>query len=317
MVPPDLVLLFVTMATTSLRQHLLNGGRSYGPVSLLVRVVVLPSADETLTNDTNASHASPQMIMSDSPIITEILSLAGYGHIVIDHEHSPTDVKGGQLLLQSIQAANAVSAIRTEPIVRVPSHNDPVYMKKVLDTITLPGGVLVPMVDDAETAEAVVRSTRYPARSDSATDIDGVRGCAAPFVRGSSWGLNQEYLQTCQDDLLVMVQVETAAGVKAIPEIAAVPGVDAIFLGPMDLSCSVGKMGQFDDPEVSKLMADAEMAVLASEDCLLAGFRSPGRSLQDIFDSGYSLVCGSLDIGLLREAARRDAEAAAKILGNV
>jgi len=275
--------------------------------------------------------------MSDSPIIAEILGLAGYDHIIIDHEHSPTDLRSGQTLLQAVQAANAVSSNGakrklTEAIVRVPSPNDPVYMKKVLDSMTLPGGVLVPMVDSAATAEAVVASTRYPRQrsdeSNNSNGVDGIRGCAAPFVRGSSWGAQKEYLQACRNDLLVMVQVETPAGVEAIPDIAAIPGIDGIFLGPFDLSCSIGLMGQFDHPEVSKLLADAEAAVRLAQkrikskqikrdtNCLLAGFRPPGQTLQQMYDAGYSLVCGSLDLAMIREAAKLDANSANSVIGN-
>ena len=260
---------------SSLRQRLLRGARSYGP-----------------------------FLQSDSPIVAEVLSLAGYGHIVIDHEHSPTDVRSGQILLQAMQAANP----ETEAIVRLPSPNDPVYMKKVLDSLRLPGGVLVPMVDDAATAERVVQSTRYP--------LEGIRGCAASLVRGSAYGqvTQKEYLRQCRDDLLVMVQVETPAGVNAIPEIAAVEGVDAIFLGPLDLSASIGKMGDFRDPEFVDMLAWAEREIRGSGECLLAGFRAPGRDLDDMFKKGYSLVCGSVDIGLLKEAARQDLLAAQKAM---
>lgn len=257
--------------------------------------------------------------MSDSPIVVELLAMAGYGHMIIDHEHAPTGIESGQRLLQAMDAAASFTSIRTEPIVRLPSH-DPVYMKKVLDSMRLPGGVLVPMVEDAETARQVVRSTRYPMQQQQQGNDDsrvqdaslyGIRGCAVPFIRGSGWGRNSDYVQMCQDDLLVMVQVETQQGVNAIPEIAAVDGVDAIFLGPFDLSCSIGKMGQFDDAHVQSLIRNAERAILESpSNCLLAGFRSPDRSLKEMYDSGYSLVCGSVDLGLLREAARQDVEAA-------
>jgi 2-keto-3-deoxy-L-rhamnonate aldolase RhmA len=288
------------MNTGSLRRRLMHGGKSYGPVC-----------------------------MSDSPIVIELLAMAGYGHMIIDHEHAPTGIESGQRLLQAMDAATSFTSIRTEPIVRLPAH-DPVYMKKVLDSMRLPGGVLVPMVEDAETARQVVRSTRYPNQQqrqqkqgddDSSVQHDssvtssawlyGIRGCAVPFIRASGWGRNSDYVQMCQDDLLVMVQVETQQGVDAIPDIAAVDGVDAIFLGPFDLSCSVGKMGQFDDAQVTALIRNAERAVLESpSNCLLAGFRSPNRSLKEMYDSGYSLVCGSVDLGLLREAARHDVEAA-------
>lgn len=281
LVVSTLSLAAVSTAAMSLRQFLRNGGKSYGP-----------------------------LLLSDSPVIAEILALAGYGHIVIDHEHSPTDVRSGQSLLQAIQAAEcspvSSTASRTEAIVRLPGPHDTVYMKKVLDSLRLPGGVLVPMVDDAATAEAVVQATRYPA---ALASKGGIRGCAVPFIRATSYGAidRDEYLRQCREDLLVMVQVETPAGVANIAEIARLDGIDAIFLGPLDLSASIGKMGQFDDPEFKALMAKAEQSIRECDECLLAGFRVPGRSISDMFDSGYSLICGSVDLGLLRDAARQDA----------
>lgn len=261
--------------TRSLRKHLLSGGRSYGP-----------------------------MLLSDSPIVAELLATIGYTHMIVDHEHCPTDIRSGSELLRAIQAVRHYH--RCEAIVRVPSPKDPVYMKKVLDSMTLPGGVLVPMVDDATTAMQVVESSRYP--------VDGgIRGCAAPFVRASSFGSDAEYLTKCREDLLVMVQVETAKGVDAIPEIASVDGVDAIFIGPLDLSASIGKMGMFEDEEVRQLLLGAEEAVRQSG-CLLAGFRHPGRNVGEMFQGGYSLVCGSLDVGMLKAAALSDLESAKEFL---
>jgi len=263
-------------AAMSLRKFLRDGGKSYGP-----------------------------LLLSDFPVVAEVLSLAGYQHIIIDHEHGPTDVRSGQAMLQAIQNHQS----KTEAIVRLPGPDDAVYMKKVLDSLRLPGGVLVPMVEDVATAEAVVQSTRYPLQQDDPTDaIGGIRGCAAPMVRGSAWGYTkQDYVRQCQEDLLVMVQVETAKGVEVIADIAQVKGIDVIFLGPLDLSCSIGKMGQFEDEQVREVITRAEQAVRESP-CLLAGFRPPGRDLKDMFDAGYSLVCGTVDLGMLKEAACRDVE---------
>jgi 4-hydroxy-2-oxoheptanedioate aldolase len=282
-----LFLILTSMATSSLRHRLQQGGRSYGP-----------------------------MLLSDSPVVAEVMALAGYGHIVVDHEHSPTDIRSGQAMLQAIQSTGTP----TEPIVRLPAH-DTIYMKKVLDSLRLPAGVLVPMVEDAEMARAVVRSTRYPRQYDegataatatataSTAAIDrGLRGCAAPFIRASGWGTQANYLTQCREDLLVMVQVETPTAVDAIPEIAAIPGIDGIFLGPMDLSCSLGKMGRFNDANVIELLARAESLVRDSP-AFLAGFRSPGRSIEEMYSAGYRLVCGSVDLGLLRDAAMKDAAA--------
>ena len=269
----------------SLRKHLLNGGKSYGPVC-----------------------------MSNSPIVIEILANAGYGHMIIDHEHSPTDISSGQVLLQAIDVVRSTSSSSpTCPIVRVPDQS-PSYIKKVLDSMRLPGGVLVPMVEDKETAEMVATATKYPRQIDSSSNVDGNRGCAIPFVRASGYGTNPNYMKESAEDLLVMVQVETSKGVEAIPEISSVPGIDGIFIGPFDLSCSIGKVGQFDDPGVKDLIQKAERLVVES-DCFLAGFRSGGRDLKEMYEeAGYSLVCGSVDLGLLKNAALEDAQMANDIL---
>lgn len=275
--------------STSLRQRLLSGCKSYGP-----------------------------MVLSDSPVVAELLAGIGYDHIVIDMEHSPTDLRSCQNLLQAVDAAAWGNRKRTEPIVRLDSPYDATSMKKILDSLRLPGGVLVPMVDDAETARKVVESTRYPRQHNQGNEqYDGIRGCAVPFVRASSWGRasNDEYVRQTQDDLLVMVQVETPKGVDAIREIAEVDGIDLIFLGPFDLSTSAGKMGQFADPDIKRLIQKAEEQVMKSSS-LLGGFKTPGRELSDMFDNGYSFICGSIDLGLMRDAARLDAQVGREAVGN-
>ena len=183
----------------SLRQRLLQGYKSYGPVC-----------------------------MSDSPILIELLAMAGYGHMILDHEHSPTDLRSGQHLLLAMDAAAAATRdpgnefVRTEPIVRLPNHDDASYMKKVLDSMRLPGGVLVPMVENADMARQVVQSTRYPRqihhieqasgkdiqttgssiRQDNGDVGGGIRGCAVPFIRASHYGRNRDYMmKQCQEDL--------------------------------------------------------------------------------------------------------------------
>jgi len=281
-------------AYRSLRHHLLRrSGRSYG-----------------------------SLLLSNSPVIAELMGGMGYGHLIVDHEHSMTDISSGTALLQAIRSSalfpttsnnNDASNMGddtawnlnriTEPIVRVPS-SDPVYMKKVLDTLRLPGGILVPMVETATEARDIVRSVRYPDGKDG-----GARGFAAPLVRASQWGTmkggTDAYLQQCKEDLLVAVQVETVNAVGHISEIGKVDGIDMIFLGPYDLSASVGKPGQFDDPEVKDLIQTAEQMVLECG-CLLGGFRSPGRDLNDMLSVGYSLVTGGSDMGMLREASKKD-----------
>lgn len=260
----------------ALRQRLRAGGRAYGP-----------------------------LLLGDSPAAAELLGACGYDFACIDHEHGPTDPRSGQALLLALDAAAVAGASgRTEPLVRVPCAADAAYVKKVLDGLRLPGGLLFPMVEDAAAARRAVRATRYP-------EVEGgVRGCAVPLVRATGYGLAEsaeEYLRLCREELLVLVQVESPAAVEAIPEIAAVEGVDGIFLGPYDLSAALGKMGRFEDPEVRRLLARAEAKVRESES-VLAGFRSPGRDLGEMFgECGYGLVVGAADLALLREAARLDA----------
>jgi 4-hydroxy-2-oxoheptanedioate aldolase len=244
-------MLILTML--SLRQSLLNGGKAYGT-----------------------------MIMSNSPVVAELMSQMGYDFMLLDHEHSITGIESGQALLQATTG-------RTEPLVRLPSH-DVVYMKKVSDSMKLPGGVWFPWLTLQTWQLEVVASTRYPPA--------GKRGCAVPFVRASGWGTQYDYLEQCNNDLLVVVQVETVLGVKNIEEIAEVDGIDMIFLGPMDLSASIGKMGQYEDPEVVALIEEAERKVREAPNCLLEGFRPIGRCVSDMFDNaGYSLVAGSADMG--------------------
>lgn len=260
----------------ALRQRLRAGGRAYGP-----------------------------LLLGDSPAAAELLGACGYDFACVDHEHGPTDPRSGQALLRALDAAAVAGASgRTEPLVRVPCAADAAYVKKVLDGLRLPGGLLFPMVEDAAAARRAVRATRYP-------EVEGgVRGCAVPLVRATGYGLAEsaeEYLRLCREELLVLVQVESPAAVEAIPEIAAVEGVDGIFLGPYDLSAALGKMGRFEDPEVRRLLARAEAKVRESES-VLAGFRSPGRDLGEMFgECGYGLVVGAADLALLREAARLDA----------
>ena len=116
--------------------------------------------------------------------------------------------------------------------------------------------------------------------------------------------MDTDYISHCNDKLLVMVQVESPQGVEAIDEIANVKEIDMIFLGPMDLSCSIGKMGQFSDPEVKALLQQAKETVRDNHNVLPGGFCPPGQDLNEMFtDRGYSLVCGTVDMGLLQDAA--------------
>jgi len=221
-----------------------------------------------------------------SPIAAEVLALAGYDAMIIDHEHGSGDLVG------AIQIMQAMSATPAAPILRVP-WNDPVELKRALDTG--PEAVMIPSVNSADEARAAVAACRYPP--------DGIRGAAYGLVRASDYGLAaQDYFETVQDRLLVICQIETVAAVDAIPEIAAVDGVDMLFIGPFDLSGNIGKLGRFDDAEVIALRERAEDAIKAAGK-LLGGLAVPNLSIADMAARGYDFVTAASDITLMRDAA--------------
>ena len=172
-----------------------------------------------------------------STLVAEMLShVSGFDWFVIDMEHSPNELNDVLLQLQASQHGNA------EPVVRVPI-NEPVIVKRVLDIGAQ--SIIFPMVNTAEEAAAAVAATRYP--SDG-----GVRGVMS-LARMNNYGAanaGNAYYTGAADELCVIVQIETATAVANIEEIAAVDGVDALFIGPSDLSASMGHIGNPGHPEV-------------------------------------------------------------------
>jgi 2-keto-3-deoxy-L-rhamnonate aldolase RhmA len=221
-----------------------------------------------------------------SPIAAEVLALAGYDAMIIDHEHGFGDLGG------AVQIMQAMSATPASPVLRVP-WNDPVLLKRALDIG--PEAVIIPSINSAGDARAAVAACRFPP--------DGVRGAAYGLVRASDYGLAaQDYAENVQDNLLIICQIETVEAVDAIPEIAAVDGVDMLFIGPNDLSGSIGKLGRFEDPEVIALRERAEEAIKTAGS-LLGGLAVPGLGVADMASRGYDFVTASSDITLMRDAA--------------
>jgi 2-keto-3-deoxy-L-rhamnonate aldolase RhmA len=168
---------------------------------------------------------------------------------------------GSDSLLSQLQALAATPAA---PIVRVAS-NDAVLIKRALDLG--PAGIMAPMVSTAEDAKRVVSAMRYPPQ--------GIRG-VTPYTRPADFGRGfQEYFDKANDDLICLVQIETEEAVENAEEIAAVDGVDVLFIGPLDLTVGLGIMKQFDHP---KYRAAVEKIVSA---CRKAG-KAPGIILVDV-----------------------------------
>ncbi|OYX41160.1 MAG: 4-hydroxy-2-oxo-heptane-1,7-dioate aldolase [Rhodobacterales bacterium 32-67-9] len=165
--------------------------------------------------------------------VPEMLAGCGFDWVLVDTEHSPVDVNDVLPALQAIAAYPETSAL-----VR-PAFNDPVLIKRILDhgAQTL----LLPYIQSVEEAEAAVRAVRYPPA--------GIRGVAG-LTRASRYGSVQRYTETASDEICLLLQVETAHAMKSLEAIAAVDGVDGIFIGPADLAASMGHPGNPGHPEV-------------------------------------------------------------------
>lgn len=181
------------------------------------------------------------------PYTAELCATTGFDWLLIDGEHGPNDLRS------MLGALQAVAPYPVHPVVRIP-HGDAALIKQVLEigATTL----LVPMVEDAQQARALVQAMRYPPQ--------GLRGVGSGLARSSRWGADEQYLQTANDRLCLLVQVETASALACIDEIAAVEGVDGVFIGPSDLSASMGYLGQPGHPEVRVAIEQAFSRILAA-----------------------------------------------------
>lgn len=219
--------------------------------------------------------------MSDSADNAEVLALSGLDFIMIDQEH------GQGLLTDAIAQMRAMAATKCAPMIRVP-WNDFVFIKRVLDAGVQ--GVMVPQVNNAEEARAVVAACRYPPH--------GIRG-AAGGTRAASYGFDMGYYDRAAEDLTIIVQIENAQAVENAAEIAAVDGVDVVFIGPRDLSASIGKLNKFEDPELRALLAKAEQAVIKSGK-VLGCVAGSGAIAKEMFGRGYGFLISGSDLAHLR-----------------
>jgi len=221
-----------------------------------------------------------------SPDAAEVLGLAGFDALVIDHEHSPGGVE------TAVHQMRAIRAVGDATILARLGSNDPAAIKRLLDCGA--EGLMLPNVESAEEARSFVAACRYPPK--------GRRGAHFTVSRATGWGLRSDDYLRDEARLFLAAMIESVAGVKAIPEIARVEGLSMLFLGPLDLSGSAGKMGQWSDPEVLGLLRKAESATLAS--CMrLGGATIPGESAAECFARGYSFVTVGSDVGMLRQGA--------------
>lgn len=227
-----------------------------------------------------------------SAVVAEIMGLAGYDAVMIDLEH------GFAGLTETVHCLQALSATPAAGLVRVPA-NDAVVLKRVLDIGV--EGVMIPSVGSAAEARAAVAACRYPPA--------GIRGAAYGMVRASDYGqARAAYLAGAEDNLLIIGQIESREGLAAIEEIAAVDGIDCLFVGPYDLSGSLGHLGAFGEPAVRDAILEAERRIAATG-VWLGALPSLGRSPAAMTRDGVRLVIAAADTGLLRKAAAAEVEA--------
>lgn len=215
----------------------------------------------------------------------EIVASFGYDWMLIDGEHAPNTVPS---LLAQLQT---VAPYATAPVVRAVSH-DPVLIKQLLDV-----GVqtlMIPMVESAEQARNLVKAMRYPPH--------GIRGVGGGLTRATRWDAVPDYLKSADQQLCLIVQVESRAGVENVEEIAAVEGVDAVFIGPADLSTGMGHYGNASHPEVQDRIEHAIRATLAAGK--VCGILAPAEEDARRYQAwGCQFIAVGIDISLMRQAA--------------
>ena len=221
-----------------------------------------------------------------SHIGAEILAGAGFDFIVIDGEHAPNDVASLLMQLQAMKGGTA------EPVFRIPS-NDSVLVKRVLDVGVR--SLIIPFVQNAEEARMAVQATRYPPL--------GVRGVSvAP--RANDYGRVRDYHLGAHLDICVIVQLESRVALKELEAIAAVDGVDGVFIGPSDLAADFGQLG-------NPMHADVQGAISDACNRIRATGKSAGTLSTDVEDVdrlinlGFNFTAAGSDVGLLARGAER------------
>lgn len=217
--------------------------------------------------------------------VAELLATTGYDWLLIDGEHAPNGLRD---ILAQLQA---MAPYPTHAIVRPPV-GDAALIKQILDTGAQT--LLIPMVETAEQAARMVAATRYPPH--------GMRGVGSALARSSRWNQIDDYLHQADDQMCVLVQVESADALGHVAAIAAVPGVDGVFFGPADLSASMGLMGQPGHPQVQEAIVDGIAAARAAGKA--AGVLAPDPALaRRYLSAGAQFVAVGVDTTLLVRAA--------------
>jgi 4-hydroxy-2-oxoheptanedioate aldolase len=219
-----------------------------------------------------------------SNIAADIVRDSGFDWLLLDTEHSPNEIPDVLAQLQAGEGGHAT------PIVR-PAWNDTVIIKRCLDIGAQT--LLVPYVQNPEEAKRAVEAVRYPPA--------GVRGVAVAS-RASRYGRVTDYLKKANAEICLLVQVETRSAMEQLEAIAKVEGVDGVFIGPSDLSASLGHIGNPAHPEAQKAMEDAvrRLKAIGKPAGILTGNED---EIRRYIGWGYTFVAVGSDVGLLKSGA--------------
>ena len=225
-----------------------------------------------------------------SNVAAEVIAGAGFDWILVDTEHAPNELPMVFSQLQALVAGSAAAVVR-------PAWNDMVLMKRLLDIGVQ--NLLVPYVQTPEEARAAVAATRYPPQ--------GVRGVAVNH-RGNRFGRVKDYYKRIGEEICVLVQIETRLALQNLEAIAAVEGIDGLFIGPSDLAAAFGRVGESGHPEVRAAIDDAlrRIAKTGKAAGILAPVEADARHWLSL---GCVVLAVGSDVGLL---ARQSEELAAK-----
>ena len=218
-----------------------------------------------------------------SPEVAEILAMTGLDWLFLDLEHSTMGAGEAQSVLQAV-------AGRVDCLLRLPL-NDEIWIKKALDTGA--AGIIIPQVNTAEEARRAVQLSRYPPQGSRSVGLARAHGYGTKF---------QEYLDRANEEVVVVIQAEHILAVQNIEALAAVEGVDAVLVGPYDLSASMGLMGQVDHPEVQAAIGHVRRTC-QEKGMPLGIFATTTQRASQYLSQGFNLLAVGSDALFLSQAA--------------
>jgi 2-dehydro-3-deoxyglucarate aldolase len=229
------------------------------------------------------------------PACAEVLARAGFDWVCVDLEHGAIDLETTADIFRALGGFDCV------PVARLPL-NDPIWVHRTLDAGAR--GLIIPMVKTAAEAEAAVREAKYPPR--------GARGFG--YSRANLYGAEFEtYIASANDEIAMIMQIEHKDAVANLDAILKVEGVDGVFIGPLDLSGSMGITGQLDHPQMASALQKYLAACRAQKKSAgLHVIRPTDAAVRRALDEGYTMLALGLDNVFMEQSARASLKAAGR-----